>query len=139
MSTEFSLEHRGTYLHARLAPNYVISREGMDMFWKAISKVCKEYECWRVLSEGSVSKSHMSTMDVFESGSYAAKSVRGLSLACCYNGYVPDELTEFFKNVAHNRGARVEYFSSRKRALEWLGVEQARQSGADAHDIPDRP
>ena len=46
----------------------------------------------------------------------------GVSLACCFYGYAPDQQTHFFKDAAQNRGVRVEFFDEREAALRWLGV-----------------
>ena len=128
MSTDFTLEYRRKYIHARLGADYQITPEGMAEFWPALTVACKKYKCRRVLSEGSVSKRHMSTMNAFQSAMKASQIIRGLSLACCFYDYAPDELSDFFKAVAKHRGARVEFFSNRKQALEWLGVRPAEDS-----------
>ena len=47
----------------------------------------------------------------------------GVSLACCFYGCAPDQQTHFFKDVAQNRGVRVEFFDEREAALRWLGVD----------------
>ncbi|HEU5177314.1 MAG TPA: hypothetical protein VFU24_07655 [Burkholderiales bacterium] len=34
----------------------------------------------------------------------------------------PDDQSQFFRDVAQNRGVRVDFFSEREAALRWLGV-----------------
>ena len=52
----------------------------------------------------------------------ASAWLAGVSLACCFYGYKPDDKSQFFKDVAQNRGVRVEFFGERGAALRWLGV-----------------
>jgi hypothetical protein len=58
----------------------------------------------------------------FISGEQISQSVSGLLMACYFQGYKADELTEFFKTVARNRGTSVEFFSDLEEALRWLGL-----------------
>ena len=37
--------------------------------------------------------------------------------------YTTDETTEFFKNVAFNRGVSIAFFNDKKKALAWLGFQ----------------
>lgn len=46
----------------------------------------------------------------------------GVTELSCFYGYRPDEKSRFFKDVAQNRGVRVEFFGERDAALRWLGV-----------------
>jgi hypothetical protein len=122
MSTALSVEFRGSYLHVTLGPDYEITPAGTTELWSTVAKACAEHRCTTVLAEGNVIARRMNTNSAFESGSLAGRAVAGLKLAFCMYGHRPDELTEFFKTVARNRGARVQFFSDRRAALEWLGV-----------------
>ncbi len=128
MSTDFTLELRGNYIHVQLPPGYEITPEGTAAQFAAVGEARAKYGCRRVLVEGEAPKRRMDTTDAFRSGERAARAETGLSIAFCYAGYEPDELTAFFKNVAHNRGVRVEFFSDRAQALRWLGVDPAGQT-----------
>jgi hypothetical protein len=75
-----------------------------------------------VLIEGTIARRQMATMDSFGLGALAGSMLTGVSLACCFYGYTPDQQTQFFKDVAQNRGVRIEFFDSREAALRWLGV-----------------
>lgn len=90
----------------------------------AISDVCARQGRHRVLIEGTIAARRMGTMDTFGSGSLAGSMLTGMSIACCFYGYRPDQQTQFFKDVAHNRGVRIEFFGERAAALRWLGVGQ---------------
>jgi hypothetical protein len=35
---------------------------------------------------------------------------------------LPDDQSRFFKDVAQNRGVRVDFFNDRDAALRWLGI-----------------
>ncbi|MBI3562896.1 MAG: hypothetical protein HY080_14395 [Gammaproteobacteria bacterium] len=129
MSMEFTIEYRGDYLYVLVGKSYEITPVSMGMFWPAITQACEQYQCWRVLSEGIITARRMSTVDAFNSALQAASNAQ-LTLACCFHGYQPDELTEFFKTVAYNRGVRIEFFSNLEQAYRWLGVEQRKVSMA---------
>jgi hypothetical protein len=62
-------------------------------------------------------------MDAYQSGAQAAESIPGMTLAIYIHDYIPDEITQFFKNVAFNRGARIEFFNDKQKALAWLGFQ----------------
>ena len=62
-------------------------------------------------------------MDAYQSGAQAAESIPGMTLAIFVDHYAPDEITQFFKNVAYNRGAHIEFFNDKKKALAWLGIK----------------
>ena len=64
----------------------------------------------------------MDMAGAFVSGDKLAQSIAGLYMACFFEGYETDELTEFFKTVARNRGAMVEFFNTREEAFRWLGI-----------------
>ncbi|HQI73411.1 MAG: hypothetical protein KBG22_13460 [Smithella sp.] len=125
MSSDFSLEFKGKYIHIIHAPDYEISQESNKRLWMALAEACREYKCLKVLAEGSTQKRKVTSMDAYESGAQAAESIPGLKLAICIYEYTPDETTEFFKNVAYNRGVRIEFFKDKKKALDWLGIKDA--------------
>ncbi len=125
MSSDFSLEFKGKYIHIIHPPDYEISQESNKRLWMALAEACREYKCLKVLAEGSTQKRKVTSMDAYESGAQAAESIPGLKLAICIYEYTPDETTEFFKNVAYNRGVRIEFFKDKKKALDWLGIKDA--------------
>jgi hypothetical protein len=94
----------------------------MDEYWNMIGEGCAKYDCKLVLVEAEAPRRKMNTMDVFGSGIKASEVAATLRLALCFTGYKPDELSEFFKTVAYNRGVTAEFFSNRADALKWLGV-----------------
>lgn len=123
MSSDFSLEFKERYIHLIHAPDYEISPESNDILWAELAKACRKYKCLKVLTEGSNQKRRITSMDAYQSGAQAAESIPGMTLAICIDDYTPDEITQFFKNVAYNRGARIEFFNDKKKALAWLGFE----------------
>ena len=123
MSTDFALEFNGKYVHIIHPPDYEITPESQDKLWKELSQACRKNKCLKAFAEGPTQKRKMRSMDAFQSGSQASQSIPGLMLAIYIKGYVPDETTKFFINVAYNRGARIEFFKDKKKALEWLGIK----------------
>ena len=129
MTTNFTLEFHGNYIRVQHPEDYEITPKGQYQLWTAIAEACKKYNCRRVLAESPAPpKRSMSTMDAFRSAEKAMQSAPGLSMACCFPGYKPDETTELFKTAAFNRGVRIEFFSKREEALNWLRVDQAEQA-----------
>jgi hypothetical protein len=125
MTTDFKLTPHPDYLHVALAPGYEIRPESAAELMKALSDVCTRQGQRRVLLEGAVAARRMATMDSFAVGTLAGSMLAGVSLACCFYGDKPDDKLLFFKDVAQNRGVRVEFFGDRDEALRWLGVGPA--------------
>jgi len=123
MSSDFIIVFKGTYIHVIHAPDYEISPESNDRLWTALAKACKECNCLKVFAEGQKQTRRMTSIDAYQSGDTVAGSIPGLKLAICIYEYTPDETTKFFKNVAYNRGAVIEFFNDKQKALEWLEIE----------------
>ena len=123
MSSDFSIDFNGKYIHIIHAPDYEISPESNEKMWKELSQACKKYKCLKVFAEGATQKRKVTSLDAYQSGTQAAEAIPGLKLAICIYEYSPDETTQFFKNVAFNRGANIEFFNEKKKALTWLGFE----------------
>jgi hypothetical protein len=128
MSKGFTITSHEGYVHVLYRPNYEITRETMIATCDELEQVCKQDSCVRVLLEAPSPRRKMDTTAAFESGTRLARVSPGLRIAMLFYNYKTDELTEFFKTVAHNRGVRVEYFSEKKKALEWLRVERDRNA-----------
>jgi len=122
MNTNFAIEFCGTYIHVRLTPGYEISSESMNRLWIDLGEFIRTYNCHRVLAEGLMPSRRMNMAGAFISGEQISQAVSGLLMACFFDGYKADELTEFFKTVARNRGTSIEFFSNRDEALQWLGM-----------------
>jgi len=122
LSTDYTLKLRKNYLHVKLPNDYEITPEGIQKQWTEIFDICKKNNCRRVLFEGKTPKRSMKTMDAFQSAASLADSGLGLSVSFCFYDYTPDDLSQFFVNVAENRGARVKFFSNKSDALRWLGI-----------------
>lgn len=120
--SDFTLEPREGYLYVHLAPGYEITPDSMTRLWTAMSKACREHNLRRVLVEGEDVRRRLTPMESFDHAGLAARLLPGLSVACCFRGYKPDEQTEFFRTAAMNRGVRVEFVQSLDAALRWLGA-----------------
>jgi hypothetical protein len=90
--------------------------------WVALCEACRERGLLRALAEGDNVTRHVTPMEAFDVASLVGRLLPGLSVACVFRGYVPDEQTEFFRTAAMNRGVRVEFFEDLNGALHWLGV-----------------
>lgn len=124
MSYDFSIEFNGKYIHIIHAPDYEICPESNEKMWKELSQACKKYKCLKVFAEGPTQKRRITSLEAYQSGSQASESIPGLTLAICIYKYTPDATTDFFKNVAYNRDATIEFFNDKKKALDWLGIKE---------------
>jgi hypothetical protein len=125
MSTNFTIELRQGYVHVQLEPEYEVTRESMAHLSSALIAFCKEHNCRQVLSEGVRPKRQMSMLDVYQTGVTVSKGLVGVHVACYWEGYQTDEMTDLFKSVTHNRGVVFQFFPNRVEALQWLGIESA--------------
>lgn len=124
MNKGFKMTSHQGYVHVLYTPEYEITRETMNATCDELTKACQGENCSRVLLEAPSPKRKLDTTAAFESGTRLARVAPGLMIAMLFYNYKTDELTEFFKTVAANRGVRVEYFTDKKKALEWLRIEQ---------------
>ncbi|MEM9660126.1 MAG: hypothetical protein AAF961_17315 [Planctomycetota bacterium] len=131
-TTDFSIENRGDFLHARLGPNFEMTPTSMERHWAELADICRQSGCRRVLVEGHVSHRDMTQTAAFDTGEWLSRAIPGLSLACCVTGFEPDQVTMLFRDVAHNRGAEVELFPTVEEAIQWL---RSVATGPRAHDL----
>jgi len=122
MSSGFTLEPRDGYLYVHLSPGFEMTPESMPSVWVALCEACRERGLRRALVEGDNVTRRLTPMEAFDIASLAARLLPGLSIACVFRGYVPDEQSEFFRTAAMNRGVRMEFFEALNAALHWLGV-----------------
>ena len=126
MSSDFSIEFNGRYIHVVHAPDYEISPGSNDKLWSAIAKASRKHTFLKVFAEGASQTRKVTSMDAYQSGALAAENIPRLTMAICIQEYEPDEMTRFFTNVAYNRGARIEFFNDKKKALAWLGFKDTK-------------
>ena len=122
MSSEFILEPREGYLYVHLAPGFEMTPESTTRVWVAICEACRERGLRRALAEGDNVRRRLTPMESFDVAELAARLLPGLSVACCFRGYVPDEQSQFFRTAAMNRGVRIDFFQDLNSALRWLGA-----------------
>lgn len=122
MSKGYKIEGRGDHIHLVHDPDFLATRETMIELWSDLSEVCDRLGCASILVEAPSMQRKMDTTAVFESGTRLAQIAPGITVALYAPDYAPDELSDFFRTVARNRGARVEFFSDKQKALEWLQV-----------------
>ena len=122
MSLEFTVEPREGYLYMQLAPGFELTPESVVQFWGALSEACREHGLRKVLAVGDDVERRLTPMDSFDSAALAGRLLPGLTVACCFRGYVVDEQTQFFRTAAMNRGVRTDFFQDLNAALRWLGA-----------------
>lgn len=122
METGFLLRFVNDHIHIVHPPGFTFRSESIDEVWGTIGSACKKYSCFKVLVEVRKFDRELDTAAAFDSGVAASKIVKGLKIALCFPGYEPDDISEFFKTVAYNRGTLVEFFQDADEAREWLGV-----------------
>ena len=91
MTPGFTIEAREGYLYLQLAPGSEMNPESMTRFWAAVSDACRERGLRKVLAEGDNVQRHLTPLQTFDLASLAARLLPGLSVACCFRGYLPDE------------------------------------------------
>ncbi len=121
LNRDVEINFRGNYLHITHPDNFVILPEDLEILWFNLAAACQTHDCNRVLNEGNIDLSKLRAYDSYNAGTQAGE-IRGLRMACLFPNFQPDEKSMFFKTVAANRGARVEFFTDRTEALKWLGV-----------------
>ena len=119
MQRNFNVEFRGDYIRVELGPEFRVTAENQDEFWRALKAACAEHDSKRVLVEGFVPSGERETAEVIDAGKRAA-AVPDLWLAFHLEGFVPNERSELFEVIARSSGVRVKFFSERGRALKWL-------------------
>jgi hypothetical protein len=122
MSSGFTLEPRDGYLYVHLDPGYELTPESAERVWVALCEACRERGLRRALAEGDAVTRRLTPMEAFDIASLAARLLPGLSVACVFRGYQPDEQSAFFRTAAMNRGVRMEFFPDLNAALHWLGI-----------------
>jgi hypothetical protein len=122
MSSGFTLEPRDGYLYVHLAPAFELAPDSTAKVWIALCEACRERGLRRALVEGDNVTRRLTPMEAFDIASLAARLLPGLSVACVFRGYQPDEQSEFFRTAAMNRGVRMEFFPDLNAALHWLGI-----------------
>ena len=126
MSTEFTLSFNGDYIDIQLPANYEVTPESRQIFWAAIGEAHKKYNCCCVLAASPTPPIRdMKQSDSLRSALQAAKTSSELRVAFVFPDYQPDDTTEFFVNTAHKMGVRIEFFTERDAALQWLGVGES--------------
>jgi hypothetical protein len=122
---ELSIEFRNDHIYLRHPEGFEISSESMDGFWDFLREQCEQFDCTSVLVEADAPKRTIDTVGAFNSGVEASRVAPNLWLALCFYNYVPDELSELFRQAVRNRGANVEFFSDCATALNWLRVNNS--------------
>ena len=122
MPSAFTLEPREGYLYLHLEEGFEFTADSTTRMWTAICEACRENGLRKVLAVGDNVQRRMTPLDSFDLASLISRLLPGLSVACCFRGYVPDDQSQFFRTAAMNRGVRTEFFQDLNAALHWLGA-----------------
>ncbi len=122
MSSGFTLEPRDGYLYVQLEPGFEMTPDSTAAVWTAICETCRERGLRRALTVGDGVTRRLTTSEVFDIARLAGSLLPGLSVACVFRDYVPDQLSEFFRATAMSRGVRMDFLEDLNAALEWLGA-----------------
>ena len=120
MSADFELEFCDTHVHLKHAPGYEITPENNERLWAALATFCIEHHCLKVLSTAIKPQRKMGTLGAYRSGVTLSETGLHLKIACVWEDYKTDDLTQFFENVSENRGTKVRFFQDKEVALKWL-------------------
>ena len=123
MFDNVAVEFCGSYIHVKKPGVFALSAPESGSFWARLKEICSELDSDTVLIEASSVEIGHDTMCTFDSGVEASNIVENPTIAIYAAEYSPDEAAEFFKTVAINRGAHVEFFTSFNNAVSWLGVD----------------
>ena len=123
MSELYSLEFHGNYIHITYPSGFVINPTTTQKIWADLANICKRYDCEKVLIEASKLARNFDTMAAFDLGVRLSNIKSRLTVALCFFDYERDELGEFLKTVARNRGTNIEFFLNADDAKKWLGVD----------------
>ena len=122
MSSGFTLEPREGYLYVQLEPGFEMTPESTSSVWTAICEGCRDRKLSRALAVGDGVTRRLTTSESFDIARLAGSLLPGLSVACIFQGYVPDQQSEFFRATTMSRGVRMEFFEDLNAALQWLGA-----------------
>ena len=116
---EFAVTFRHDHVHVELSGEPTIDQEAPRDYWGILAKVCKEYDCKRILVEGIAPSVELDPREVIEAGSRTA-IVPDLWLAFNLENHVPNEQSELYEVIAASKGVRVKFFDNSEDALNWL-------------------
>ncbi len=122
MSSGFILEPRDGYLYVHLEADFEMTADITAGVWTAICETCRERGLRRALVVGEGVTRRLTTSESFDIAGLAGRLLPGLSVACVFRDYVPDEQSELFRTVAMSRGVRMDFLEELDAALQWLGA-----------------
>lgn len=123
MDAPFQLEVHSEYLHLTFPSGFVASLESTGDTWIALGRLCEQHGLNKVLIEATKPLRRFDTMSAFESGRILAENTVGVTIAICLRDHEYNEISQFFKTVAQNRGVKIELFNDIDDALQWLDVD----------------
>ncbi len=129
MPEEVTIDRGLQLIHVKSSGD--ITSEDFKETLDAILKIREVEGLVKVFVDATTVASYPSTISIFEFGSEAAETLKGIQLAIVVSSESRDD-SQFFETVTRNRGARVRAFDSRDAALAWLTKEPDKSAGGDA-------
>ena len=123
MFDDVAVEFCGSYIHVKQPGALALSAPATNAFWERLRQICDELDSDTVLIEAASVEAGRDTMSTFDSGVNASLIVENPTIAICSEAYKPNDAAEFFRTVAVNRGAHVEFFTCFQKAVRWLGAD----------------
>jgi hypothetical protein len=117
---EFAVSFRGDHIQVELNAETNISDPDLPKdYWQTLRKLSEEYNCRRILVEGSAPATDLGAAEVIEAGERTA-AIPNLWLAFHLENHVANEQSELYEAVAAAKGVRVKFFDTADAALKWL-------------------
>lgn len=101
-------------------PDYNVVWSEQPAKLQAISEICAEAGCRKVLIRGSTANVKLTTMETFELGKEVGKL--GLRIAVVTSHDTSKANAGLLEDAATNRGSPVQFFDDERDALDWLDV-----------------
>ncbi|MGB9601580.1 MAG: hypothetical protein ACPMAG_02180 [Limisphaerales bacterium] len=120
MGEETEIKFEGDYVHIIHPKGYEINLESLEELYSELAELCKKHKCFKILAECDSPTRKLQIHQAFTSANHLSSKLPLIKLTCCFYNHNVDDVSEFFKTVAYNRGLRVEFFQSKEKALEWL-------------------
>ena len=120
MSKGHSLEVHAEFISVSLKLD--MRSDALPACLRELASACAEYSCRHILGHVDGPLGALTVADVFEMATYLATTVPALQVALLIGENDSEELKEFFRLAASNRGMTIDFFTNRTTALQWLGV-----------------
>ena len=102
-------------------PGYEVVAQDLPQAMEALTALCEEAGCDKVLVVGPSTRVNLSAFDLFDLGKAIAKLKIRMAIAELHDA--TDDATGLLKVAALNRGSKVRFFDNVQDARDWLGID----------------